>query len=181
MASEDSQRRGWLPEVHGLSDRRDLGQSFLAEMATKMHELHDPGELLEVVSLRSSQAIALEERHDPVSQVLKSVHAVHEEVLSVVVTAVVPVHPSTPEVIDQVLEHARTGGTLHHEKPWLDLPSKSHRRVPLDRAAEAALTIDKTDDPSVGKESFLLVFRTARIVTAVHVVTPTLVCDIDDE
>ena len=180
MASEDSQRRGRLPEVHGLGDLRDLHQSVVAEVASKMHEIHDPGELDEVVSLRGSQRVRLEERHDPVSQVLQSVHAVHQEVLPVVVSPAVSVDPSAAEVTSQVLEHAGTGCALDHDKAWLDLPSECHGSVPLNGTAEAALAIHKPDNPSVGEESFLLVFRTARIVTVVHAGTTPSVYDIDD-
>jgi hypothetical protein len=37
-----------------------------------------------------------------------------------------------------------------------------------DRAAETALAIYKTDDPSFSPESFLLIFRTSHIVTDRH-------------
>ena len=67
MASEDSQRFGGLPKVHRLHDLRDLDETWHREVPAVIHELDDFGELGEVVSLRRSQRVLLEERDDRVA------------------------------------------------------------------------------------------------------------------
>jgi hypothetical protein len=61
MVSEDSQHCCWLAEVHRLSDLRDLDNPLNGEVPTESHQLDDLSELGEVVSLRGSQWVRLEE------------------------------------------------------------------------------------------------------------------------
>jgi hypothetical protein len=75
----------------------------------------------------------------------------------------------------------RLDSPLDNYKRRLHLPSKGHRPVLEDGAAETAFPIHETHQPSDGEESFLLVFRTPHIFTAVHVVTLKKRYDIDDE
>jgi hypothetical protein len=63
----------------------------------------------------------------------------------------------------------------------LYLPSKGHLPVLEDGAAETAFPVYETHQPSSGEESFLLVFRTPCIVTAVHAFTLKRGCDINGE
>jgi hypothetical protein len=66
MVSEDSQYFGRLASVHRLSDLSDLTDSFNREMRASIHHGDDPGELLEVLTLRGTQPMLLEERDDDV-------------------------------------------------------------------------------------------------------------------
>ena len=52
----------------------------------------------------------------------------------------------------------------------MHLPSDAHRAIAKDGAAETAFPINEAHEPSGREESFLLVFRTLRIVTAVHAI-----------
>jgi hypothetical protein len=56
------------------------------------------------------------------------------------------------------------------------LPAKRHALVAKDRTAEAALSVDKADDPSLVQESFLLIFRISHFVTAAHGAVVQLSC-----
>ena len=168
MASEDFQRFRWLSEVHRLGDLRDLDETWHREVPAVIHELDDPSELGEVVSLRGSQWILREERNDDVPQIAVPIHAESVQVLPMVVVPAVDIHTSTTEEQHQVLEDVPARLTLDNYKRRLNLPSKGHLPVSEDGTAETAFTIYETHRPSCDAESFLLVFRTLCIVTAVH-------------
>ena len=169
MVSEDSQHLGGLPMVHRLDDLRDLDETWHREVPALIHELDDPSELGEVVSLRRPQWVLREERNDDVPQIAVPIHAVAVQVLPMVVPPTVDVHTSTAEETHQVLEDIPARRTLDHYKRRLYLPSKGHLPVSEDGAAEAAFPINETHRPSYDAESFLLIFRTLCIVTALHV------------
>jgi hypothetical protein len=66
MASEDSDQ--FVPGfsmVHGLRDLSDLDQPFSGQMKSGVDALHALRKTLEVVLLRGSKRIPLEERNDP--------------------------------------------------------------------------------------------------------------------
>src|SRR5206468_10325978 len=128
----------------------------------------DAGELFEVVSLRRSQGVLEEERDDHVPQVAKAPHAIPEHVLPVVVVPRVGIHLPASEESDKVFQHITARCTLGDGEFGSNLPSKSHLAASIDGTAEAAFPIHEPHDPSVGRESFLLVFRTPHIVTAMH-------------
>jgi len=94
------------------------------------------------------------------------VDAEPEEIFLVVVVPTVSEYLAAAEEADEVFENIPTGCSLDHSKFRTNLPSKSHLVAPIDRAAETALSIDEPNYPANGSESFLLVFRTRRIVTA---------------
>lgn len=73
MVSEDSQSFGWFAVVHRLLDLRYLDDSIDRHMSAEFHQLNDPCELLEVSSLRSSQWVLQEERHNLRAEVLEPV------------------------------------------------------------------------------------------------------------
>ena len=66
MVSEDSQESGWLPMIHRLSDFRDLGHPTNREMRSRIHQIDDLDELLEVVSFRCPKWVLAEERNNDV-------------------------------------------------------------------------------------------------------------------
>ena len=166
MASEDSQNRGWLPVVHRLSDLRDLDDAFHREMLPEIHQPDDPYELLEVFPLRSSQSVLLEERNDDIPEVSVPLDAVPEHVLAVVIVPGVSKDPPTSEEVDELFEDVATRRSLRDRELRPHLPSERHPVASVDGTAEAALAINESDDPSDGSESFLLVFRTSHVVTA---------------
>jgi hypothetical protein len=168
MVSEDSQNLGWLPVVHRLLDLRDLDDPGGREMLAHLHQSDDPCELLEVVPLRSPQWVLPEERHDPGAEVIESVDVVSEEILTMIITSAIPIDPATAEESNQLLERIATRRSLHDVERRSYLPTKRHLAIPVDGAAEAALSIHEPHDPSDGREPFLLVFRTLHVVTASH-------------
>ena len=91
MVSEDSQRHGWLAEVHCLSDFGDLKDPVDRQMSAILHELQDLYELVEVFPLRRPQGVFEEERDNGVSQVADPSNAVPVHRLPVVVRPVVAI------------------------------------------------------------------------------------------
>ena len=89
-----------------------------------------------------------------------------------IVPSAVDVDPSATEERHEVFEDVPTRLPLDDYKCRLNLPSEGHLSVSEDGTAEAAFTIDETHRPTYDAESFLLVFRTLCIVTAVHATHP---------
>jgi hypothetical protein len=168
MVSEDSQYLGWFAVIHRLSDLRDLDDPRHREMPTEIHELDDSCELLEVLSLRRSQWVLLEERDDDISQVTEPLHAVPEHVLPMIVVSAVSIHLPASEESDEVFQNVTARRALCDGELRSHLPSQRHPAATVDRRAETALPVHGTHDPSDGREPFLLVFRTPGIVTARH-------------
>jgi hypothetical protein len=100
MASEDSdQLVSGDSSVHCLSDLGDLYQACLREMATFQYQFKNPCELFEVITLRRSQWIALEEWNYHVAQIFAPLHRVAVKMLSMVVVSLVEVQvPDTEEL-----------------------------------------------------------------------------------
>ena len=172
MVSEDSQHFRGLPEIHRLSDLRDLDETWHREVPSEIHQLDDPSKFGEVVSLRRSQWVSFEEWDDHVSQVCEPKDVISQQVLTMIVVATVAVHATASEERHHPFESLTTRFALNNDERRLDLPSQSHRGVAEDGAAEAALSVNETHEPSSREEPFLLVFRTPHIVTAVHVIHP---------
>ena len=175
MVSEDSQDLGWLPLAHRLSDRRNLDDATRRQVLVSIHELDDPCEPLEALPLRGPQRTDPEERDDDVPQVREPADVVPGEVLPMVVVPPIHVHMATSEEVAQLFQDTSTAGRLDDHKGRLRLPAERGPSVSKDRATEAALSVNETDDPSLVLESFLLVFRISHIVTAAHVETSTAV------
>ena len=93
------------------------------------------------------------------------------KIFAVIIVPLVGTHSSATEEADKVFEHMATRLALHYHKSWLYLPAESCLGAAMEWAAEAALSIDKTDYPSVVAESFLLIVRTSHIVTFIHAPT----------
>ena len=180
MVSEDSQDLGWLAMIHRLSDAGDLDQTTDREMPPPIHQDNDLGELVEVMSLRRSQRVLLEERDNAVPEISESLHAVPEYIFPVIVVTSIAEHLAASEEADKVFQNVTTRCALDNGKLWTNLPSERHLVAAVDGTAEAALAIHEPHNPSVGHESFLLISRTACIVTAEH--TPILRkgCDINE-
>ncbi len=86
MASEDSDElRSGFTSVHRLHDLRDLDQTLSGQVVTAGDQLHAVSELLEVLSLSCTERMLLEERNDPLQQILTTTDDVAFKVFSVVV------------------------------------------------------------------------------------------------
>jgi len=151
--------------VHGLRDLRDADKSIHAEVESPAHHANDHCELPKLISLRRSQWMLFEERHDAVRQVLEAPDIESVQVLSVVVVASVDADATALEELLHVLEDTHALGSLHHSEVRLDLPAQTTLAVAEDRNAEAAFTVDEADDPLLESRPFLLIARTRRIVT----------------
>jgi hypothetical protein len=104
MVSEDSQSLGWLAVIHRLRDLRDLDDAVHREVPAESHQIDDPSELFEVVSLRGSQWVLLEERDDYVPEVTDPLHAIPIHVLTVIVVPGVSVHLPASEESDEIFQ-----------------------------------------------------------------------------
>jgi hypothetical protein len=172
MVSEDSQRFRWLSEVHRLDDLRDLDETRHAEVPMESHQIDDLRELLEVVSLRGPKWVRAEERDDYIPQVTESVHLVPEQILPMIVLTTVAIDATAAKEPHHLFERFAARLPLDDSERWLNLPSDAHRAIAKDGTAETTFPIDEAHEPSGRVEPFLLVFRTLRIVTAVHAIYP---------
>lgn len=108
MVSEDSQDFGWFSVVHRFLDLCYLDDSIERHVSAKLHEFDDPCELLEVLSLRSSQWVLDEERNDLGTKVIEPIDVVPKQVLAVVVTSTVDVNLAASKEANQFLKHITT-------------------------------------------------------------------------
>ena len=115
--------------VHRLSDLRDLDETWHREVPAAIHQIDDLGELGEVVSLRRSQRVSLEERNDHVPQVSERGDVIAAEILAMVVVPAVDVDLAAAEELDQLFEHVSTRCALDDGERRLHLPSESSSSV----------------------------------------------------
>jgi len=176
MVSEDSdQLRPGLTTVHRLDDLHDLQQTRVGKMATAGDELDACGELVEVLSLRSSQRMLPEERNHRLEQILAPSHHVSVQILPVIVVATIgsdmPDSKEFREIMEgldatstlcdhELVEHLVSGGIDVSRPPSL----------PEERDGEATFSVDEPDHPTseLGRP-FLLIVRTRHVVTSVNV------------
>lgn len=108
MVSEDSQDFAGSSEVHRFDDLTDLDQPIDRKVSVETHQFDDSCELLEVLPLRSSQRVLLEERDDDVPQVSDPLDAISKEVLSMIVVPAVPENLAASEESDELLKYIPT-------------------------------------------------------------------------
>ena len=120
-----------------------------------------------------------EERHDPLPKVFEPEDPVNEEILSMIVMPSVQIQAATTEVVPDELQCRHASRSLNDRETWLHLPSDLVRRIPINRNAEAAFTVDEADDPLLDPWPFLLIARTGRIFTA-HVLTLIATTDMNE-
>ena len=151
--------------VHRLNDLSDLTKSFDREMHPLIHHLEDPFELEEVLAFRRTEWICFEERHDHIAEIEPSLDLIAHQILAVIVVSSIAIDlAASEEVLDQ-FQNMDTALALNDNKLGLHLPTTTHPAIPLDGAAETALTVDEADDPLLEFWPFLLIARTRRIVT----------------
>ena len=179
MASEDSDElvSGFLP-VHRLGDLRDLDETFGRLVPADGDQLDAAGELLEVLLLRASHRIPLEERDDRLQEMRATTHGVAIHVLPVVVIAPIWEDAADAEVLTKALEARDTGGALRDRELVRHLETGSvasspHAvRLPREADREASFSIYKTDHPATELDQpFLLICRTRHVVTMVNVLS----------
>lgn len=158
MASEDSGCRTVGPGVHREREARDLPKTFDREMPSVPHQGDHLRERLEVVLLARLEGMILEEP-DQVGQVLKAPHAQLHPV------PVVDGDPAAAEERPQPMEDLHVLTVLDNAELRKDLVPAPHTRLGVEGHMEAALAVDKADDP-VDIQPFLLMICTHRIVTA---------------
>ena len=165
--------------IHRLRYLCDLTKPINREMHAVIHHREDSFEFQEVLMLCGSQWICIEEGDDHFSKIRPSVHVIDEQIFLVIVVSAISIDAAAPKEDLEQLEGGNTSLSLHHRKPWLNLPSTAHSFVPLNRTTKTAFPIDEADDPLLNSWPFLLIVRTERIVTA-HVITLRRGCDTNE-
>ena len=173
MASEDSDQVGsGLVAVHGLHDLDEIEQTGAGEMMAISHRPHAEREAMEVAALCGTQRMRLEERDDPLEELLPPAHHVLVQVIAVVVVSPVDVDAPDPEELVEILETAGTPRSLRYDELVHDLQTGSVAASSgpvwlADEAnGEASLSVYETQNPAKRDQPFLLVVCTDRIVTA---------------
>ena len=126
MASEDSDQLmpGLLP-IHGLSDLRDLCETFGRQVPAGGDELHAARELLEVQLLGAQHGMLSEERDDRSQEILAPSNDVAKQVFPVVVAPTVRDHSSNAEELTKCLEARDARGALGDRELVRDLEAGS--------------------------------------------------------
>jgi hypothetical protein len=147
MVSEDSQQFGWFAEVHRFGDLRDFDNPLDREVPAEPHQFDDPSELDEVVSLRCSQWVLLEERNDDLGEVSVPLNAITEEILPMIVVSAVAIDTAAAEPSHHVFKNIAARCALNDGELGSDLPTQGHRAATVDGAAKAAFSIYEPDNP----------------------------------
>ena len=122
--------------------------------------------------LRSSQRIPLEERDDRLSEITPLPYTVPMHMFLVIVVSPIDIDVAYAKELHEHLETRQASNPLRHRKLMRHLetslvtPSIGTMRLPNEVDRETTLSIDKTGNPSDLDQSFLLIFRIRRIVTA---------------
>jgi hypothetical protein len=158
--------------VHRLGDSRDLNEPVRLEMTSAGDELDALGELLEVALLRGAHRMLPKERNDRLPQLLSPSYDVAIQVLAVIVVARIRDDVADSEEVDELVQegHAlralRDGELVSHLIAGCVAFSVLPVVLPDEPNREASFSVYKTNNPASEDQPFLLVFRTARIVTA---------------
>jgi hypothetical protein len=173
MASEDSdQLWSGLLAIHRLRELHDVGEPIRTQMPTRRYELETSSERRKVLPFRRAQRVRPEERDDRPEQVVATAHDIPMKVLSVVVPAPIDQHLANTEELTKVVEAVDALGALRDHELVEHLiagsvSASARSRVLANEAdREASFSVYKASNPASPEQSFLLVFRTDRIVTA---------------
>jgi hypothetical protein len=181
MASEDSdQIISRLPTVHRFCNACDLDETARCPMLFRRHDRHAPLEPLEVLTLRGSQRMLVEERNDRLEEIMPSPDHELDQVLTMVVVSPVWEEPTHPEELTELFKASDAARTVCHDKRVGDLVAGAiatpARPIGLFDEAdrEATFPIYETDHPAGSDQPFLLIVRTVQIVTVhSHIQTRT--------
>jgi hypothetical protein len=173
MASEDSdQVVPGLAMIHRLRDLCDPDQPAGRETVSGGDPLETRGELLEIVALRRPYWMVAEERDYASHEFVPPSDDELVEILLVVVVPPVQVDPARSKELLKLSETGRASRALRDDEPMEDLIAGSVAPpvMPVglsdETDGEASLSVYKTNHPASTDQSFLLVVRTAWIVTA---------------
>ena len=144
----------------------DLCKSFIRKVLTGLNEVEHLYEPFEFPGLGGPQPISLKERNDLRPQFLQRTDAVSIQILTMIIVTSIHVYAPTSEEILQDLQSFQATLSLSHNEFRENLPSAAHRWIFEDTYGKASLPIDEPGDPPLGLQSFLLIVRTHRIVTA---------------
>ena len=148
--------------VHGDCYLTEFFEAALDQVTSLLHSSDDISELQEVHVLTADQGLTFEEWDYLVDEVVPVTNHEHETSISsssVILTDPSAVHPMRYEVEDLPALRVLADMELGYE-----LPSQPCRRIALDRDVKRTFSVDVSR--YVGIQSFLLIFRTDRIVTA---------------
>ena len=135
------------------------------EMRSRLHQLQDRNERLEVGALRGDQWIRFEEGHHDLDQLPPPLHGEAQERVAMVVVAPVLDDVAAPEYLLEEFERRPRRRRLGDRELVLDLPAESTPRVANHGYREATLAVDEADGPLLDAWPFLLIARTGRVVT----------------
>src|SRR5215210_291245 len=134
-------------------------------MPARSHQPEDLAELLQIRGLRGAKRHLLEERENPLFEVCSAANAPSQDILTMVITAGVPVDRAAAEERLKQLERGNTPLALRDDEFRPDLPAKLHHGTPVDVHGEASFAIDEPSDPAIQPEPFLLIICTRHVVT----------------
>jgi hypothetical protein len=183
MASEDSEQLSpWFLAVHRLRNLDDVGQTLACEVMAALDEFNALRELFEVALLRRMHGVRAEEGNDRFDQVRSPPHHIAIQVFTVIVVPLVREHLPHLEKALELLQAGHALRTLRHGELMSHLvagPVADSATSPIlanEADREASFSVYKTNNPALLPQPFLLVFRTAWIVTA-HTQSMKLVPD----
>jgi hypothetical protein len=134
-------------------------------VSTLGHQAYDSRESSKVGGLRRDQRVCFEERNDTGRQINQGPDAEAPDVLSMIVVPAIATDTPTSEELLQCMQYLHAPLSLHHREARLNLSAQTTRWIAEDRNTEAALAVDKADDPLRKTWPFLLIVRTGRFVT----------------
>ena len=177
MASEDSDEVvSGLPSVHRFSDPCNLDHAVDRLVTAGGDELDASHELLEVVTLRCTQWMLLEERNDHFLQLTAPSHDITVQIFAMVVVPPIRDHLTDAEELTKLMEDTDALRALRHRELVSNLVTEpvadSTRPVLLPNKAdgEAPFSVYEADHPATELDQpFLLVCRTRHVVTMVNV------------
>jgi hypothetical protein len=152
--------------VHGLRDLCDGDQAHSAQVGFALHHAHDLRKLPKLIRLCRSQWISFEERNDVTHQITESSDFVPIQMLPVVVMSPIDEDVTASEELLHIMQNMHTPRSLYDYEDRLYLPAESVRGIAIERHAEAAFTVNETDDPLLESWPFLLIVRTRHVFTA---------------
>jgi hypothetical protein len=158
--------------IHGLGDLDHLDQTMAGQMRVALDQPQTFRELQEVSLLGSSQRILFEKRNDRLNQITPLSHTVPMHMFLVIVVPPIDVDVANSKELHEHVETLQALLALCHRELMRHLESgfitSSIKSLRLSNEVDRKTTfsIDEAGNPSDFDQSFLLIFRIRRIVTA---------------
>jgi hypothetical protein len=148
--------------IHLESTVTKCPEPFFTEVKTLRHRSHDVGKGKEVTTFAAEQRLRFEEWDHPAQQVDPATDDVYQR--PVHRSAMVLADSPTPEPMGDEVENLTPLGILADMELRYELPPDPRTRVSLKRNVERPFAVYIAGDIRI--QSFLLIIRTERIVTA---------------